>query len=253
MVRRRPSRVADAELRYERAKAARRDLDHADAVSEVMRLRNGFDRLWGRSMSSPVDLHDVLRTLTAKKIPFVLTGAHGLAGWTGRPRATQDVDILVRGGRNHARAVRAIRALYPDLEVRSLPGVTAFFLPGGDASVVDVVYPHRADLEETLASAVWVEDRKSALRYRVPSLEAALANKYGAMLTPSRDLGKRQMDVADFVWMVKHSEDPGRQAIDEAKLAALGRCVWAGGGEELLKLVARVRTGKGINPDALGG
>ena len=54
-----------------------------------------------------VDRKEIVRTLSAKKIPFVLTGTHGISGWTGRVRATYDVDILVKAGRNYARAVDA--------------------------------------------------------------------------------------------------------------------------------------------------
>ena len=84
-----------------------------------------------------------------------------------------------------ARAVSAIRALYPQLEARRFAGVTGFFPPGEKQSVVDVTYPHRPDNAETLRTAVWVAERNQ--KYRVPALEAALANKYGAMLTPTRD------------------------------------------------------------------
>jgi hypothetical protein len=45
----------------------------------------------------------ILEALTAKKVPFVLTGAHGISSWTGLPRATHDVDILVKSGSNYAR------------------------------------------------------------------------------------------------------------------------------------------------------
>ena len=34
-----------------------------------------------------IDLDQILQALTAKKIPFVLTGAHGISAWTGRPRS----------------------------------------------------------------------------------------------------------------------------------------------------------------------
>src|SRR5262249_37416193 len=202
---------------------------------------------------SPVHLNELLRTLTRKKIPFVLTGAHALGGWTGRPRDTHDVDILVKSGRNYVRAVKAIRELYPELEVRNFAGVTAFFIPGETQSVIDVTYPHRADIQETLATAIWVEDKARGVRYRIPSLEAALANKYGAMLTLSRDPEKRLIDAADFGWMVKHSMDEGHEPIDLAKLAALGEKVWpGGGGEEILRLVEQVKAGRPIQFDAIG-
>src|SRR5713101_9312257 len=129
---------------WEEAKAARRNIDHNDAVQESFFLQKQYRSMWSHQVAaSPVDLNQILRTLIRKKIPFVLTGAHGIGGWTGRPRGTQDVDILVKGGRNHGRAVNAIKELYPDLEVRDFAGVPAFFIPGEKQSVIDVTYPHR--------------------------------------------------------------------------------------------------------------
>jgi hypothetical protein len=190
-----------------------------------------------------VDLDTILQTLQAKKIPFVLTGAHGISGWTGRPRATKDVNILVKAGRNQARAVKVLRALYPSLEVRQFTGVTAFFLPGEKASLLDVTYPHRPDLEETLRTAIWVGER--AHRYRIPALEAALVNKYGAMLTLSRDPGKRAQDAVDFFYMVKHATEEEQRPIDPEKLSDLGEKVWPGsGGAEIVRLVEEARGGK---------
>jgi hypothetical protein len=146
--------VAPSDPEWESAKAARRHLGHDEGVQEVFFLQRQFRLQWSHRVPvSPVDLNLILRTLTEKRIAFVLTGAHGISGWTGKPRNTQDVDLLVKAGRNHARAVKAIRALYPQLEVRTFAGVTAFFVPGEKTSVIDVAYPHRADIEETLAKA----------------------------------------------------------------------------------------------------
>jgi hypothetical protein len=224
-------------------KASRRDLSHADAVQECAYLSTQYRRMGSKMANVLIDLDRILEALTAKKIPFVLTGAHGISSWTGRPRATQDIDILVKSGRNYARAVRIIRDLYPQLEDRRFAGLTAFFVPGEKQSVIEVIYPHRPDNAETLRTAVWVEERDQ--KYRIPSLEAALANKYGAMLTPTRDAGKRGQDGVDFYNMVKHSLDEGRQPIDRATLEALGEMVWpGGGGKEILRLVEEVKAGK---------
>jgi hypothetical protein len=246
--------VVPSNAAWETAKAARRTLVHHEAAQETALLEQQYRRLWSSKVQpSPVDLNQVLQALTQKKVPFVLTGAHGLGGWTGRPRATHDIDLLVKGGRNQARAVKVVRALYPQLEVRDFPGVTAFFIAGEQQSVIDVTYPHRPDLAETLASAVWTEDRVTGLRYRIPALEAALANKYGAILTPTRDLRKRRQDILDFEWMVVHSLDPGEQAIDPERLRNLGEMVWPrGGGTEILRLVEQAKAGKPINLDAAG-
>jgi hypothetical protein len=238
----------DAE--FEAMKATRRPIGHAEAVRESAYLTRQWHQLWGTSSDMPVDVREIIETLNTKRIPFVLTGAQAIGGWTGRPRATKDVDILVKGGRNQTRAVNALKALYPQLEVRQIFGVMAFFEPGDNASVIDVTYPHRPDLAETLAHPVWVEDR--GLKYRIPSLEAALANKYGAMLTPNRDLRKRSQDVVDFMWMVVHSHDEGQKPIDLPRLASLGEMVWpGGGGEEILHLVDLIKAGRSFNLDDL--
>src|SRR5262249_36118538 len=103
--------------------------------------------------------------------------------------------------------------------------------------------PHRADIEVTLQTAVLIE--KEGLEYRIPTLEAALANKYGAMLNPSRDPIKRTFDAADFAQMVKHSMDEGREPIDLERLSALGEMVWpGGGGEEILQFVEQAKAGQ---------
>lgn len=235
---------------WEAAKAACRPLGHAEAVRECEELSAFYRPKVPHQVSAMVELNAILQTLRAKKVPFVLTGAHGISSWTGRPRATHDVDILVKGGRNYVRAVKALRALYPQLEVREFAGVTSFFLPGEKQSLIDVTYPHRADLRETLETAIWVSDRGQ--RYRVPTLEAALANKYGALLTPTRDLDKRLLDLADFGFMVKHSTDEGRQPIDLEKLAVLGEKVWpGGGGAEIVRLVEEISAGRAPDLRAL--
>ena len=116
--------------------------------------------------------------------------------------------------------------------------------------MIDVTYPHRADIEETLAHPVWVND--AGLKYRIPSLEAALANKYGAMLTPSRNILKRMQDAVDFAKVVQHSFEEGNKPIDLDRLRFLGDKVWPeGGGAEILRLVELVGQGRGINLEAL--
>jgi hypothetical protein len=143
-----------------------------------------------------------------------------------------------------------MQELYPDLELRNFAGLAAFFVPGETESVIDVVYPHRHDIGETLATAIWIDDQGK--RYRIPVLEAALANKYGAMLSLGRDPIKRAQDGVDFATMVKHSLDEGREPIDTERVAELGELVWPGGGEEIVRLVEEAKAGKVPNPRARG-
>lgn len=241
--------IATGEFSWETMKATRRNVGHSRAMQESSAITKSQWQLMGKKTPANIDVNDIISALSERKVPFVLTGAHAIGGWTGRPRATKDIDILVSAGRNHGRAVKVLGELYPHLVTRRLPGVTAFFVPGENESLIDVIYPHRADLSETLFSAVWVKD--GSKRYRIPSLEAALTNKYAAMLTPNRDAGKRMQDAADFTFMVKHSLDPGRTEIDLAKIEAFGNKVWPGGGQEILRLVDEVRAGGIVDLKAL--
>src|SRR5262245_37252498 len=115
-VRRRANGQTAEFAEWEAMKAACRDLSHQEAVSEVAFLSQQYRDMWRAMAKAKVELKAIVRALRVKKVPFVLTGAYGIAGWTGRPRATHDVDILVRAGRNHARAVNVVKALYPELE-----------------------------------------------------------------------------------------------------------------------------------------
>lgn len=226
---------------WEAVKCTTRILSVAEAVDECEYLSD-FHRDTTTSMPIKISLDRILHVLQAKRIPFVLTGAHGFSVWTGRPRATKDVDLLLKHGRNYIRAVAAIKELYPTLEERRFGTLTAFFVPGETQSVIDISYPARPDNEATLKTAIW--SKKRSLRYRIPDLEPALANKYGAMLAMGREPGKRAQDMIDFFWMVKHSLT-SRRKIHLKKLEALGEMVWpGGGGREILRLVAEAKTGK---------
>jgi hypothetical protein len=234
---------------FEASKGNCRNLTHADAVEECADLSALYREMW-RNDDMKISLAKIFRALRRNNVPFVLTGAHGISGWMGRPRSTHDVDILVKAGRNYVRAVQAIQALYPKLEARRFAGITAFFVPGETESVIDVAYPHRPDNEATLRTAIWV--KKGSERYRIPTLEAALANKYGAMLSLRRDPGKRAQDAVDFHTMVKHSLDRRRKPINLRRLAALGEKVWpGGGGAEILRLVEQVKAGEAPNLNML--
>jgi hypothetical protein len=70
----------------------------------------------------------VIRVLNAAKVRFMLLGAHGLSGWMGKPRATEDVDVLV-GMRGHKKAVRAGEKLGPLTTLRILCFLAFLILP----------------------------------------------------------------------------------------------------------------------------
>jgi hypothetical protein len=236
---------------WEAMKASTRNLSHSDAVRESARLTAQYRTLCRPKAVVHVDLDSVLQAVRSQKVPFVLVGATAIGGWTGRPQATADIDLLVKAGRNHVRAVKALLAAYPQLEVRPHACGTAFFVPGESLPVIHITCAHRADMEDTLQAALWV--REESQRYRVPTLEAALAGRFGGIRAQGRDICDQMQDAAHFYFMVRHSTTRGRQPIDLEKLAVLGEKVRRGGGREVVRLVAKVKAGRLPSLAALAG
>jgi hypothetical protein len=179
---------------------------------------------------------DVIRTLTAAKVSFTLVGAHGLGGWTGKPRATEDVDIVV-AQRHVKKAVAALMAAFPHLDVDDQPAVVRLRDRETGAVAIDVMKPNQSVMHAALKHTHAV--RSGRLSYKVPSLEMALALKFAPMISLNRaDLDKQQ-DAVDFGRIVL-----ANPSLDLDQLAALGELVYPGGGKEVVELVRRVRAGE---------
>lgn len=83
--------------------------------------------LYGMTLT-PVD---VVRVLARSKVGYVLVGAHAVNLYTGRPRATRDVDVVIGAP---AKGRRAIEQVYPHLAVEDHPAVIRF-TPAVQASI----------------------------------------------------------------------------------------------------------------------
>ncbi len=71
----------------------------------------------------PQDVIDVLVAAGIKK--WVLMGLHGYVGYLPQPRATQDVDVLIRQS-DRKRAIKAVQQAWPSLEIEELEPVVRF-------------------------------------------------------------------------------------------------------------------------------
>jgi len=234
---------------FESQQPVRGNYSHEEAATICQYLSQTYRRSWALMSSIVVDRFAIIDALIEKKIPFVLTGMYGIASWLGQPRATHDVDFLCKGGRNWGRAVKAVRELYPELVVRDHTGVAAFYAPGEKTSLIDVTIPHRLDQLATLKTAIWTFD--TGRRYRIPRLEAALANKYGASLSLTRDILKRQQDMIDFANMVRHSMEFRRMPINLQLAGDIAETISKEKGRaEILRLIDEAKSGKVPNPNA---
>jgi hypothetical protein len=182
---------------------------------------------------SPLDVIRVLQTTGAR---FMLVGAHGLGGWIGAPRATQDVDVLV-GTRGYKKAVKALLAAFPHLKADDEEVMTRFRDPESGKVVIDLIKPNQPLYAVALKHTHTVEVEGET--YDIPSLEMALAMKFGPMVSPNRVIEKKYQDAHDFIQMVKANAE-----IDLEQLAELGELVYPGGGKEIVTLVAQARAGE---------
>ena len=179
---------------------------------------------------------EVIRVLNAAKVRFMLLGAHGLAGWMGKARATEDVDVLV-GTRGHKKAVRALLAAFSHLQSDDHEVVTRLRDPETGAVVIDVMKTNQPLYRDALKYAHTVES--GGQRYQIPSLELALTTKFAAMISLTRADRDKFQDARDFMYIVDTNPD-----IDFVKLHALGQLVYNGGGEEIVEKVRQVRAGE---------
>jgi len=179
---------------------------------------------------------EVIRTLNAASVRFMLLGVHGLGGWTREPRATKDVDVLV-AARGHKKAVQALSATFPHLQAEDHEVVTRFRDPETGTVLIDVMKPNQPLYRDALKHTHPVES--GGQKYLVPSLEMALAMKFSAMISLTRSDDKKHFDAGDFIRMVKANPD-----IDLEKLHLLGQLVYNGGGDEVVENVRKVRAGE---------
>jgi len=179
----------------------------------------------------PQEVIDVLVAAGIKK--WVLMGLHGYVGYLAQPRATQDVDVLIRQS-DRKRAVKAIREAWPMLTVEELEPVVRFKDPadcsndGQPKPVIDIMLGWDR-LNEAIVKGEEYVVLDEETQHFIPTVEAALAAKYAALISDFRDLEKKAYDAGDFRRIARANYDRVRRE----PLRQLGDLVWEGGGAEL--------------------
>jgi Trk K+ transport system NAD-binding subunit len=186
-------------------------------------------RMYGKKITPA----QVARTLREAGVNYVIVGAHAANGYTGRPRTTIDVDVVVQFPQ---KAAKAIAAAFPNLSVQDTPVVIRFM--AGKDEVIDLMKPTSSKLWRRLLKETREVSTKGG-SIRIPTLEGILAAKFCAMVSPYRRHGDKLIDGGDFVRMIE-----ANAAINEHLLSDLGELVYSGGGKEILKLVTDARAGR---------
>ena len=176
---------------------------------------------------------DLVPALKASGIEFMLAGAHGVSVWMSDPRATQDVDFIIRV-KDKLKAANAILTKFPALQQEKNPDVWRYQIDG--KYLVDLILTttplHKRVFTE------FSETRVDRLKVRVPKVEAALAMKFAAMTGHYRNFIKKHKDASDFIDIATNNK------VDLDLLNDLGELHYSGGGLELRKYVEDARSGK---------
>jgi len=199
-----------------------------------------------QQVEDAVSPFDVVALLNSDGIKYVLIGGHLLGHLTGSPRATVDVDVIVDSGQV-ARAVRALEARFPELTVQDLVHNVRFSSQRGgglraiDAERIDVV---RADhpLFQRILERYSVTIQSKGHRILVPTVEAAVALKFAAAISPNRGADSTPQDRADLIAIIRKGS-----SLDETVLGELGELIYPGGGKELQQVAAGIRAGRNVS------
>jgi hypothetical protein len=197
------------------------------------------EQLTGYQQKHSVSPRDVMRVLNRAAIPFVLLGPQAIGGWMREPRANQTVDVLV-ADRHRGRASRLLATLHPRFAIHEQNGCTTLMLRKSHSPRLRVFSPAAPFFLRIFRESRVIEidyGRKRG-RYRIPSLEMALAMAFAVMADEAQPQDEQFYNAHDFICMATRNEE-----FDEGKLQELGEVAFAGGGRELVEDVRRVHGG----------
>ncbi|MFA0813218.1 nucleotidyl transferase AbiEii/AbiGii toxin family protein [Microbulbifer epialgicus] len=163
-----------------------------------------------------------------------------LSFYTGTARATVDVDFIIGGG-HFDRAAKAVEANYSELRYNNKTFHVTYDTTRNvkDPERIDLVHGTQPLFREVVSNhSVTIRDAGHVIK--LPSYEAAMALKYGAIVSPNRG-DKRNIDAYDLERLAK-----ARKTSDERTLSKLGNLVFPGGGDELVDAIADMRLGKPV-------
>ena len=166
-----------------------------------------------------------------------------LAYYTGTARATVDVDFII-GDADFERASEVIYKAYVQLKHRNRVSRGTY-----DTRKQHAKNPERIDLVKddfplfkAIVQRYCVIRRAKKQVVKIPTIEAAIALKFAASISPNRGDETQSIDNADLMRLIRIAPN-----LDEKALFALGELIYRGGGKELVAVVIDVRQGKTVS------
>ncbi|GLS27306.1 nucleotidyl transferase AbiEii/AbiGii toxin family protein [Marinibactrum halimedae] len=208
----------------------------------IQNLQMSYE-LSSQQVEDAVNPLEVAALFEKEHVSYVLIGGHMLSFYTGTARATVDVDFII-GGPDFPRATKAIDKAYAQFRQND--------------RIYHVTYDSKKSGKKDLERIDLVRDgfplfREIVIKYchtisahkhtiKIPTIEAAIALKFAASISPNRGDENKPVDNADLLKLVRSESN-----IKEDALIKLGNLVYQGGGKELVSIVADIKAGKAVS------
>ena len=199
-------------------------------------------QLSSQQIEDAVNPLEVVALFEKEQISYVLIGGHLLSFYTGTARATVDVDFIISGS-DFLRATKVINKAYQQFNQHD-----RIFHVTYDSKISKQKDAERIDLVkdgEPLFRAVVLHYshtlRSGDHTIKVPTIEAAIALKFAAAISPHRGDENKPIDHSDLLKLVRSTSH-----FNETALMKLGDLAYRGGGRELISVVTDIRNNKPI-------
>jgi hypothetical protein len=215
---------------------------HSTMKEHIENLQKSYE-LSSQQVTDAVNPLEVAAIFEKECVAYVLIGGHMLAYYTGTARATVDVDFII-GGADFVRATKVIDKTYTEFKYNDRVYHVTY-----DSKKPNLKDPERIDLVKDsfslfreVVQKYCVTLRTSKYAVRIPTIEAAIALKFAASISPNRGDENKPVDNADLLKLVR-----SRSELNDAALSKLGDLIYSGGGKELISIVDDIRRGKSVS------
>lgn len=208
----------------------------------VENLQKSYE-LSSQQISDAVNPLEVAALFEKEKVSYVLIGGHMLSYYTGAARATVDVDFIINDT-HFLCAANLIKSAYSQLKYHDRIYHITF-----DSQQPDLADPERIDLihdafplfrEIVRTHSIIVSGNMHMVK--IPTVEAAIALKFAASISPNRGDENKPIDNADLLKLVR-----SKALLDRDVLFKLGDLVYNGGGKELEAIVGDIQNGRSVS------
>ena len=179
-----------------------------------------------------IDAIQVIEVLRKARVSFVLSGAIGLAGWMQKPQAETELDFLV-AQKDLEKAAQAVTNVLPRTKLVKTPLRWRLLDRQDKPGVINLIRPVMEPDRWVFANAKTIQiDGQTC---RIPSLEMAMAMKFGSIASIYRNEEGKLLDKYDLARMVSRN---ARR--NEAKLSKLAARLFPGGARLIRKVINQV-------------